>query len=278
MVALRNYLRAGRLVAHHLVAFETNISGTTEHVNIDGGGRVRSIHRYYEAAWPFVAGVAASLVPVTSGLLYLEPVPASLVELRERLVSCGAPCRDVAVEGIAVNLTKRHGLLAAAEHYVVEEASQARAAGLPSTILVGDGHSIARTARLLGPVVIHSNVRIGENATIVGPALIGAGAQVPHAQSWHMPSWVRSRWCRGTARSAIVCGSTISTTGTTNHPSPRTRIDSNGSASIRTRRAQSTPSRTRPIPGIPGGSACSMLSSFSPAWCCSGQSSSWLLS
>ena len=179
MVALRDYFPASRLVAHHLVAFEASISGTKEHVNIYGGGRVRSIHRYYEpATWPFVAGVAASLVPVSSSLLYLEPVPASLVELRQHLVSCGAPCRDVAVEGIAVDLTKRHGLLAAAEHYVVEEASQARAAGRASTVLVGWGHSIAPTARILGPVVIHSNVRIGENAIIVGPALIGAGAQV----------------------------------------------------------------------------------------------------
>jgi lipopolysaccharide/colanic/teichoic acid biosynthesis glycosyltransferase len=179
MVALRNHFAAGRLVTHHLVAFETSISGTKEHVNIDGDGRVRSIHRYYEpATWPVVAGVAASLVPGTSSLLYLEPVPASLVELRQHLVSCGAPCRDVAVEGVALDLTKRHGLLAAAEHYVVQEASQARAAGLASTILVGEGHSIAPTARILGPVVIHSDVRIGENATIVGPALIGEAAQV----------------------------------------------------------------------------------------------------
>lgn len=179
LVALRDFFAAGRLITHHLVAFEASISGTKEHVNIDGDGRVRSIHRYYEpATWPVVAGVAASLVPGTSSLLYLESVPASLVELRQHLVSCGAPCRDVAVEGIAVDLTKRLGLLAAAEHYVVKEARQARAAGLASTILVGEGHSIAPTARILGPVVIHSNVRIGENATIVGPALIAAGAQV----------------------------------------------------------------------------------------------------
>jgi lipopolysaccharide/colanic/teichoic acid biosynthesis glycosyltransferase len=178
MMALRNYFRDGRLVAHHLVAFEASISATKEHVNLDSSGRVRSIHRYYEPTWPFVAGVAASLIPVTSSLLDLEPVPASLVELRQRLVSCGAPCRDVAVEGIAVDLTKPHGLLAVAERYVVEEAGRARAAGLASTILVGEGHSIAPTARLLGPVVIHADVHIGENVTIVGPALIGAGAHV----------------------------------------------------------------------------------------------------
>jgi lipopolysaccharide/colanic/teichoic acid biosynthesis glycosyltransferase len=43
---------------------------------------------------------------------------------------------------------------------------------------VGEGHSIAPTARILGPVIIHPNVCIGDHAVIVGPALIGAGAQV----------------------------------------------------------------------------------------------------
>ena len=179
MVALRDYLSAARLVAHHLVAFEASISGTKEYVNLCDGGRVRSIHRYFErATWSSVVGVAASLVPASRGLPCLEPVPTSLVELRQHLVSCGVGCRDIAVEGVAVDLTEPDGLLAAAEHYVVEEASQARAAGRASTVLVGEGHSIAPTARILGPVVIHSNVHIGENAIVIGPALIGAGAQV----------------------------------------------------------------------------------------------------
>ena len=179
MVALWDCLSAARLIAHHLVAFEASMSGTKEYVNISGGGRVRSIHRYYErATWSSVVGVAASLVPVSRGLPCLEPVPASLVELRQHLVSCGVPSRDIAVEGVAVDLTEPNGLLAAAEHYVVEEASQARAAGRASTVLVGEGHSIAPTARILGPIVIHSNVHIGENAIIIGPALIGAGARI----------------------------------------------------------------------------------------------------
>jgi len=179
LARLRKCFASERQVAHHLVAFEASTSGSQEYVNIDAGGRVRSIHRYYEpASWPFVAGVAASLVPVSSSLPCLEPVPASLIELRRHLVSCGAPSRDIDVEGVAADLTRWHGLLAATEHYVVEEASQARAAGRAATILVGEGHSIAPTARILGPVVIHAGVEIGENATIVGPALIGAGARV----------------------------------------------------------------------------------------------------
>jgi lipopolysaccharide/colanic/teichoic acid biosynthesis glycosyltransferase len=77
-----------------------------------------------------------------------------------------------------MDLTKRHGLLAAMEHCVAEEAKQARTAGRSSTVLVGGGHAIAPTARLFGPVVIHANVSIDDHATIVGPSVIGAGAQV----------------------------------------------------------------------------------------------------
>ena len=179
LLALREGFSAARHVAHHLVAFEPSRSGTHEHVHLEGGGRVRSIHRYFEpATWPFVAGVAASLVPVSSNLPCLDPVPASLIDLRRQLVAYGTPSRDIAVAGRALDLTTGHGLLATAEHYVVEEATQARAAGRSSTVLVGDGHTIAPTARLLGPVVLHAHVHIGAHATIVGPALIGAGARV----------------------------------------------------------------------------------------------------
>jgi lipopolysaccharide/colanic/teichoic acid biosynthesis glycosyltransferase len=174
--ALVDQFSSGRQIAHHLVAFETSVAGTKEHVNVDAAGRVRSIHRYYEATtWPFVAGVAASLVPASSGLLYLRQVPASLIDLRQHLATHGVPSRDVAVEGGAVDLTSRHGLLAAMEHDVCTAANQALAAG---PVLVGDGHDIAPTARILGPVVLHPGVSIGAGATIVGPSLIGAGAHI----------------------------------------------------------------------------------------------------
>ena len=179
MQVLLDEFSSGRQVAHHLVALESSLSGTKEHLTTDGAGRVRSIHRYYQpATWPFLAGVAASLVPVSSSLLYLEFVPASLVVLRQHLAFRGAPSCDVAVEGVALDLTKRHGLLAAMERCVVEESNRALASGRAAMVLVGDDHSIAPSARLLGPVVVHPHARIGENATIVGPALIGAGAEV----------------------------------------------------------------------------------------------------
>lgn len=188
LLALLAAFSSGRQIAHHLVAFESTVSGTKEHVTTDGVGRVRSIHRYYQpTTWPFIAGVAASLVPISSSLLYLESVPGSLVELRQHLAWRGAPGRDLAVEGVARDLTKRHGLLAAMERCVADEAVQARAAGRSETILVGDGHLIDPTSRILGPVILHARARVGAQATIVGPALIaedvqiGAGAVVAHA-------------------------------------------------------------------------------------------------
>jgi lipopolysaccharide/colanic/teichoic acid biosynthesis glycosyltransferase len=180
LAALEAAFSAGRPIAHHLVAVAASHAGSREHVQTDGAGRVRSIHRYYApmAPAPTLAGVAASLVPVASSLLALAHVPESGAALRRRLAACGAPSRDVALEGVALDLTTRHGVLAAMEHGVVEAADRARAAGGAGPVLVGDGHVIAPTARLLGPVVLHAHVRIGAHATIVGPALLGAGAQV----------------------------------------------------------------------------------------------------
>jgi lipopolysaccharide/colanic/teichoic acid biosynthesis glycosyltransferase len=169
----------GRHIAHHLVAFERSVAGTREHVNIDCQGEVRGIYRYYEpATWPFISGVAASLVPISSHILSLDPMPSSLAKLRQRLTSRGVSSCDLGLEGGCVDLTKEHGLLMAAEHYVEVAAAQARAAGGSSTVLVGDGHAIAASARILGPVVVYPNARIEDNVTIVGPALIGRGAHV----------------------------------------------------------------------------------------------------
>jgi lipopolysaccharide/colanic/teichoic acid biosynthesis glycosyltransferase len=165
-------------VARHLVAF-AEAGGTNEHVDVDGQGRVRSVHRYYEPATsPFIAGVAASLVPVSSGILPLESAPTSLLDLRQQLASRGVPSHDVSINSDAFDLATEQGLLAAAERYVRQAAGVARAWEGTSTVLVGDGHVIDATARLLGPIVIQSNARIEANVTIVGPTLIGARSHV----------------------------------------------------------------------------------------------------
>jgi lipopolysaccharide/colanic/teichoic acid biosynthesis glycosyltransferase len=170
---------AGPTVAHHLVTFEPSMAGTKEHVNTDVDGRVISVHRYYEhTTWPFLSGVAASLVPVSISLLHPQPVPGSLVELRQLLVASGAPSRDVAGARGALDLTGRQGLLTAMEHCVAEDAARARPGEPSATILVGSGQTIAPSARILGPVVVHPDVCIEEHATIVGPAVLGAGSHV----------------------------------------------------------------------------------------------------
>ena len=161
-------------VAHHLVAFESGIAGTKEQVNVDSSGHVRSIHRFYEpATWPFVAGVAASLVPMSSGAFCDTGLPASLADLRHQLMARGVSSRDVPIGSGAFDLAREQGLLAANEQWIVAEAP---APGRP--LLVGSSHHIDATARLLGPVTIHAGAVLKENATIVGPALIGPGATV----------------------------------------------------------------------------------------------------
>lgn len=175
-------------VARHLVAAAADIAGTRECVNVDRRGHVRSVHRYYKpATWPFIGGVAASLVPVSSGILPLTELPSSLSELRQRLASRGVPSRDVTIRDGAFDLTEEQGLLEAVEHWVRNVAERARHADTAGPILIGSGHQIHPSARLLGPIVVHSHVRIEAGATVVGPTLIaegcviGANAVVAHA-------------------------------------------------------------------------------------------------
>jgi len=174
LLALMSCFSVEQQVAHHLVAFESGVAGTKEQVNVDSSGHVRSIHRFYEpATWPFVAGVAASLVPMSSGAFSDTGLPASLADLRHQLMARGVSSRDVPIAGGAFDLTREHGLLAANEQWIVAEA-----AGTGCPLLVGTDHRIDATARLLGPVTIHAGAVLKENATIVGPTLIGAGATV----------------------------------------------------------------------------------------------------
>ena len=168
-----------RQVAHHLVASEPSVAGTKEHLNLDGRGQVRNVHRYYEPAnWPFIVGVAASVVPVSGNIIPIELIPTSLVELRRQLVLRGMSSRDVLIKGGAFDLTTEHGLLEAMERSVLKAANADHAARRTSTVRLGSGHAIHPSARLLGPVLIHPNVRIDARATIVGPALLGEGCHV----------------------------------------------------------------------------------------------------
>jgi lipopolysaccharide/colanic/teichoic acid biosynthesis glycosyltransferase len=181
--ALMRHYAAEPRVAHHLVVFETAGAGTRERVSFDTRGQVRAIHRHYEqATWPFMAGIAATVIPSACGVLADCVVPRSLAELRQILTSRGVPSRDVPVEGGALDLGEERGMLAANE-LVILKASSARPTGpggnvTAAPVYVGAGHSIHATARIVGPVVIHPDACIEEMATVLGPAVIGAGARI----------------------------------------------------------------------------------------------------
>ena len=148
-----------------------SVGGIRDHLNVDGHGRVRNVHRYYQPTnWPFIAGVAASVVPVSGNIIPLEFIPRSLVDLRQQFVSRGMSSRDVLIEGGAFDLTSETGLLAAMERSVLEMTRSHGTRTRNTTVLVAGGHTIDPEARLLGPVVIQANVRIDAHATIVGPA------------------------------------------------------------------------------------------------------------
>jgi lipopolysaccharide/colanic/teichoic acid biosynthesis glycosyltransferase len=160
----------------HLVAFgEGRKGGTKEYAVLDGEGRVRMVRRYYdEVTWPFIAGVAASLMPA-SVLRGEELLATDLAELRARLAAQGVPSRDLPLAGTAFDLGDEAGLLALSERFVLK-ATAARSRSGP--LMVGNGQSVHPTSRLVGPVVVHPGVVIGENATVLGPALLGAGARI----------------------------------------------------------------------------------------------------
>jgi carbonic anhydrase/acetyltransferase-like protein (isoleucine patch superfamily) len=147
-------------------------SSTREYADIDADGNVRRVRRYYESVtWPFITGVTASLMPV-SALIGEKLDDLSLADLRGRLCGRGVPSRDVPLPGSSVDLHDETGLLALIERQV------RRGAPVDGPLLVGEGHRIHPSARLVGPVVLHKDVTIDERAVVMGPAVIGAGARV----------------------------------------------------------------------------------------------------
>jgi lipopolysaccharide/colanic/teichoic acid biosynthesis glycosyltransferase len=167
-------------VAHHLVAFETGTTGTKERVTFDVKGHVRGVLRYYgEATWPFIGGVAATLLPVASGILSDGILPTSAAELRQIVAMRGVPGRDVPMEHWAFDLSRESGLLAASEHFVLRATGASHRSGAAcAPLCIGGGQAVHPTVRVAGPVIIHSDARIEAHATVLGPVVIGAGAYV----------------------------------------------------------------------------------------------------
>jgi lipopolysaccharide/colanic/teichoic acid biosynthesis glycosyltransferase len=161
----------------HLVAFEEGRKGgsTKEYAVLDAEGQVRTVRRYYDrVTWPFITGVAASLMPA-SVLRGEELLASHLADLRARLAARGVPSRDLPLAGNAFDLGDEAGLLALSERFVLK-ATAARPRGEP--LMVGNGQVVHESSRLVGPVIVHRGVVIEQNATVLGPALLGAGARI----------------------------------------------------------------------------------------------------
>lgn len=167
-------------VSHHLVAFEQAVAGTKERVAFDPTGQVRGIQRFYEqTTWPFISGIAATLVPCSCGPVAENSLPESLLELRQSLIAKGVPSRDVPIEGIGLDLADERTLLSANEHLILDATAHRAEGNAPSSpLLVGSGQSVHPEARVMGPVVIHPAASVDAGATILGPAVIGAGATI----------------------------------------------------------------------------------------------------
>lgn len=166
----------GRSQATHLIGLSRHSGGTSERVELSAAGRVRRIQRYYDrATWPFLHGVACSLVSSACFGTTTEPHSfQSLVHLRASLAERGILSRDVSIEEPVFDLAREDELIRLNEHLTVELARDPHG---PSR-LVGEGAVIHPTARLLGPVVVQGDAIVGARALIVGPAVIGSGARV----------------------------------------------------------------------------------------------------
>ncbi len=164
----------------HLVALDTSVTGTKEHVDLDPEGRVRRIQRYYDAVtWPFAAGVACSLLPRSCNLAGEELELTSLSDLRLSLAGRGVPSRDLPMPGGALDLSGERGLLALSERFVLEATTGTGRGARPATPLFAGDHVVVHpSARIVGPVVLHHDVTLEANATVLGPALLGAGVRI----------------------------------------------------------------------------------------------------
>jgi lipopolysaccharide/colanic/teichoic acid biosynthesis glycosyltransferase len=172
----------------HLVVLEQGNGGTKEHVETDTQGRVRSIQRYYDSVtWPFVAGVACSLVPISTLRLAHGLSLTSLSEVRRILAAEGVPSRDLALERGALNLDREQGMLALNERVVLNLARERGFGSNSSPLIAAPGSRVHPSACLVGPIVLHEGAEIEEGATIIGPTVVGphgrvgAGATVAHS-------------------------------------------------------------------------------------------------
>jgi lipopolysaccharide/colanic/teichoic acid biosynthesis glycosyltransferase len=166
--------------ARHLVVLEGGNGGTKEHVDIDGEGRVRGIQRYYDSVtWPFVAGVACSLVPVSSLRLARGLSWSSLAELRGALAADGLPGHDLPLELGALNLASERGLLKLSERAISDLARQQESGtGVRLGVIAAPRSRVHPSASLVGQIVLQRGAEVEEGATIIGPTVVGVRGRV----------------------------------------------------------------------------------------------------
>jgi lipopolysaccharide/colanic/teichoic acid biosynthesis glycosyltransferase len=164
--------------ARHLVVLEAHPGGTTERVQLGANGTVGRIQRYYDSAtWPFAAGVASSLLPVSCTLGAGTLALGSLRELRSSLAQRGILGYDVFLHGGAFDLSQERDLLGLSEQVTLDFFSTRRGPGR-GWMEVGSGCRVEASARLVGPVVLQDGAVVEDDAVVVGPAVIGPGARV----------------------------------------------------------------------------------------------------
>lgn len=165
--------------ATHIIALDGDQDHARERVELDAGGDLRRIQRYYDSVnWPEVANasIVLSIVPVQA----LRCISfRSLVGLRSALSTRGVLNRDIPVDLKVDDLTREEGLLALNEHVLTKAAG----CGLPAessngSLSVGKGCLIHSSARTIGPVVVQDGATIEQNVTIVGPTVLGPNSTV----------------------------------------------------------------------------------------------------
>jgi lipopolysaccharide/colanic/teichoic acid biosynthesis glycosyltransferase len=162
----------------HLVDLESTVHGTTERLEEDVDGRVRRIERHYEnVTWPFVAGVIASLMPVSCRALSGGIAFSSLAELRVTLATHGVPSHDLPLRGRALDLSQPADFLDFAERFTLDAFDSDDVVD-NGPLLVGSGHRIDPGARIVGPVILHAGTRVHDGAVLVGPTVLGRDVEV----------------------------------------------------------------------------------------------------
>ncbi len=184
--------------ALHVVVLAGGTRTAQERVLLDEQGGVRRIERTYRGVTALQSqAVCCSLV---SGAAVREArvgAFASLSELRARLAVSGVPGYDVFLDGGAIDLSRKRGLLELCGAGSRERGARGRGrgdreiersrdqgrmrdrgSGIGDREGRGAGCTVHPTARLVGRVVLQAEAQVEARATIVGPAVVGRGAQV----------------------------------------------------------------------------------------------------